>query len=319
MTTPTRNRSGPSTGRVALLALGLVTLLALASAGTSVMGASGGEGADRYAVLSLAGLLFGLGLPAGLLVALALRRIPRARPSPPIRVTLLRALPATVFAVVVLSLLLVSRAELRQAVPLGPIRGEESGRIGTAMEIVGWFDGSRVRANEGEPELEPRDPDAPDSDRRRALMLVAAALGAVVAGVFVWRALRSRRTTDDDSAAGTDRRREAAHGAVVGTIDTMLSDPDPRTAIIGAYARLLEGLAASGTPRRHYEGPMEHLQRALEVLRVRPEPSRRLIELFGTARFSSHRLGPAHREAALDALRAVAADLADTPTVDVVS
>jgi hypothetical protein len=90
----------------------------------------------------------------------------------------------------------------------------------------------------------------------------------------------------------------------------MLADPDPSTAIIGAYARLLEGLAACDVGRREHEAPLEHLRRTLTILRVRPEPLRQLIGLFEVARFSTHSLTGSHRDQALSALRAAATDLA---------
>jgi hypothetical protein len=55
---------------------------------------------------------------------------------------------------------------------------------------------------------------------------------------------------------------------------------------------------------------MEHLERVLRTLDVRPGPLRQLIGLFELARFSTLPLTPSHREAALAALRSVAADMA---------
>jgi hypothetical protein len=102
----------------------------------------------------------------------------------------------------------------------------------------------------------------------------------------------------------------ALHDAMVETIDAMLADPEPRTAIIGAYARLLHSLADAGIGRHEHEAPLEHLRRALTRARVRPAPLRELIALFEIARFSSHPLSAAHREQALAALHAAATDLA---------
>jgi hypothetical protein len=106
-----------------------------------------------------------------------------------------------------------------------------------------------------------------------------------------------------------DRTRVAAHAAVIHSIDAMLAAPDNRTAIIGAYARLLEELEAIGASRRSYEGPTEHLHRVLSVLEVGPVPLRTLVRLFEVARFSEHSLNATHREEALGALREVARSL----------
>lgn len=89
----------------------------------------------------------------------------------------------------------------------------------------------------------------------------------------------------------------------------LLDDPDPRRAIIAAYAALLDGLADAGAPRATYEAPEEHLQRALRQLGVPPEPLAEVTRLFLIARFSSHPLGEPDREAARRALTAAEREL----------
>ena len=84
---------------------------------------------------------------------------------------------------------------------------------------------------------------------------------------------------------------------------------DPRRAIIAAYAMLLEGLAACAQERHPAETPLEHLERVLAALDVRPEPLRDLTTLFGEARFSDHPMTPRHVDRARAALEAAAADL----------
>jgi hypothetical protein len=83
----------------------------------------------------------------------------------------------------------------------------------------------------------------------------------------------------------------------------------PSEAIIIAYAELLEGLAACAQGRHPAETPLEHLERVLAALDVRPEPLRVLTALFGEARFSDHPMTDAHRERARAALQAAATDL----------
>jgi hypothetical protein len=123
---------------------------------------------------------------------------------------------------------------------------------------------------------------------------------------------RSRKTAvEDGPGAGLDEIRDA----VGDTIEAMLTDPDPQRAVIGAYARLLEALSASGVRRQEHEAPLEHLRRVLAGLRVRPRPLRQLIELFEIARFSTRPLTAQHREQALTCLRSAATDLtAEAPT-----
>lgn len=89
----------------------------------------------------------------------------------------------------------------------------------------------------------------------------------------------------------------------------MLADPDPRTAVIGAYARLLAALEEVGFPRRAEEAPHEHLWRSLGPLGVRRPPVHRLAELFVRARFTPHPITDEHRRAAIAALADAVGDL----------
>jgi hypothetical protein len=143
----------------------------------------------------------------------------------------------------------------------------------------------------------------------RPVPLAAAILVLVLGGaVLAWWWVGKRSAARTEAAAVTIDA-EGARGTVLRSIEAMLADPDPNTAVIGAYARLLEGLAESGVPRWKYEGPVEHLRRALTHLRVRPGPMRRLVDLFEVARFSTVTLTHEHRDEALAALREVASDL----------
>lgn len=90
---------------------------------------------------------------------------------------------------------------------------------------------------------------------------------------------------------------------------SMLADPDPRTAVIGAYGRLLTALAEAGAPRRDEEGPHEHLWRSLGPLGVRRQPLHKLAELFVLARFTPHPVDETHRQAAIAALADAVGDL----------
>ena len=152
-----------------------------------------------------------------------------------------------------------------------------------------------------------------------AVAAVAALAGMVVLGLVL--ALRGAKPRTPSEAHPTrtlvagdfavDRARAAE--AFGESIDALLTDPDPRTGIIGAYAKLLDGLSAAGLPRRPEEAPLEHLARCLEALAVPPDPLERLTELFVLARFSTHPLHEGHRLDALDALRAALGHLAEQP------
>lgn len=90
---------------------------------------------------------------------------------------------------------------------------------------------------------------------------------------------------------------------------SMLADPDPRTSVIGAYARLLTAMAEAGFPRRAEEGPHEHLWRTLGPLGVRRQPVHRLAELFVRARFTPLPVTDDDRQAAIGSLADAVGDL----------
>jgi len=217
--------------------------------------------------------------------------------------TLRRVFPGAVVAIALVGLLSISRMDLAvEPPPTGVERPHSGGREGVPLNFLDDR-GSPVRAGEGA--QGPTSPVADDRPMQVGVALLVLLVGG--AALAWWWVGRRRRAATEALAAEIDA--EAARSTVLRTIEAMLSDPDPKTAIIGAYARLLEGLAAWGVPRRSYEGPVEHLRRALARLPVRPGPIRRLVGLFEVARFSTHALTVDHRDDALEALRQVAADL----------
>jgi len=220
-----------------------------------------------------------------------------------------QVLPIFVVVVTITGLFGISQLQLDTA--LAAVDTEASGEAGEGREgrLLRFLDdrSSPVRAGEGTGEGT-----GPALLERGAIPMIAVLLlglvGSVAAFGWWWLTGRSR----DPGEAPADRvDAEAARGTVLRSIEAMLADPDPNTAVIGAYARLLEGLAAAGVPRRDFEGPVEHLRRALIRLEVRPDPVQRLVGLFEVARFSTQALTGADRNRALAALREVAGDLDD--------
>jgi hypothetical protein len=115
------------------------------------------------------------------------------------------------------------------------------------------------------------------------------------------------------AVAARRRRAVTASAQVAGDLSTLVersiaeleAERDPRRAVIAAYAGMEQSLAASGLPRDPAEAPLEYLARALVELRVDERSARRLTELFQRARFSSHEIGPASKQDAIEALVAV--------------
>lgn len=92
-------------------------------------------------------------------------------------------------------------------------------------------------------------------------------------------------------------------------LDDLRSDPDPRRAVIRAYARMERALSRHGLPRQRSEAPLEYLVRVLAELRGGGGSARRLTDLFAQAKFSSHPVGPPSKEEAIASLTALRDEL----------
>jgi hypothetical protein len=95
------------------------------------------------------------------------------------------------------------------------------------------------------------------------------------------------------------------------TLEDLEREPDPRRAVIAAWARMERGLAAAGLPRHPAEAPFEYATRVLEAALARPSSVHRLTGLFERAKFSHHPVGQADRQEAIAALRTVRRELAE--------
>jgi hypothetical protein len=92
-------------------------------------------------------------------------------------------------------------------------------------------------------------------------------------------------------------------------LEDLRREPDPRRAIVAAYARMLAVLGRLGVPRRTAEAPLEYLRRLLGELEGDPEPARRLTDLFQRAEFGRRPVTEGMRGEAIHALEAVWARL----------
>lgn len=93
------------------------------------------------------------------------------------------------------------------------------------------------------------------------------------------------------------------------TLDDLQREPDPRKAVIGAYARMERSLSLYGLPRRAAEAPLEYLGRVIADLTGSGSAARRLTRLFERAKFSEHAIDRAMKEEAIGAVVAVRDDL----------
>jgi hypothetical protein len=137
------------------------------------------------------------------------------------------------------------------------------------------------------------------------LVVAGVAVAAMVALVAAQLAADRRRRRPPRA------RGERLLELVDDTLDDLEREPDPRRAVIGAWARMERGLAAAGLPRRPAEAPFEYAARVLEAALARPASVHRLTGLFERAKFSRHVIGEADRQDAVAALRAVRGELAE--------
>jgi hypothetical protein len=132
-------------------------------------------------------------------------------------------------------------------------------------------------------------------------------LGLILLAVLAyWYAGRARKRARGELDSGLAA---AVAQAVDESLDDLRAEPDPRRAVIAAYARLERVLAAHGLPRKPAEAPMEYLGRMLTELSVTDRAARALTDLFERAKFSQHAVGAEMKDEAIAALQTVRDDL----------
>lgn len=137
-----------------------------------------------------------------------------------------------------------------------------------------------------------------------ALSVVLTLLAALA--VVAWIMFRPRRPT-----SLRERLAAAIEEVLDDAIDDMLREPDPRRAVIAAWARLERVLRIAGVPRRDAEAPVEYVTRVLGELSLSPLSLRRIADLYEWARFSTHAVTGDMRDEAVGALIAVRDQLRD--------
>ena len=85
-------------------------------------------------------------------------------------------------------------------------------------------------------------------------------------------------------------------------IDALQSLPDPRRAVIAAYASMERAFGRIGLPRRPFEAPLEFVNRILSSLPRAADDTWELTYLFELARFSQHEVDEEMRSTAVAAL-----------------
>ncbi len=115
---------------------------------------------------------------------------------------------------------------------------------------------------------------------------------------------------------GWGRRRKSASVAISTDIATLrdltdqallelLTQSDPRRAILACYALMESGLAKRGLPRSPEETALEYARRLLATAGAPPAALRSLTGLFELAGFSGHAINETMRQTAISSLRAI--------------
>ncbi|MFB7652552.1 MULTISPECIES: DUF4129 domain-containing protein [unclassified Streptomyces] len=143
------------------------------------------------------------------------------------------------------------------------------------------------------------------------LLGLLAAVVVVVVTVVVVRRLRRRGLTvpalpERAGAPAEDEDARLLLSAVHSGRRALADTGDARTAVIACYAAMEDALVASGVRRHASDSPADLLTRAADAGLAPGPAAPRLTTLFREARYSSHPMGPSHREAAAGALEEIA-------------
>ena len=139
-------------------------------------------------------------------------------------------------------------------------------------------------------------------------LIVAGVVLLVIALVTIAVAVRWL-TLDRPAGLRPAERRQATRRALEVSLDALRREPDPRRAVIAAYAAMEQSLARAGFERVHSEAPLEYLRRVLDVSGLADDRLRTLTVLFQHARFSDHPVHESMRTQAIDALGGVRATI----------
>jgi hypothetical protein len=149
------------------------------------------------------------------------------------------------------------------------------------------------------------DSNALPAGRDGSSLMIALVIVTILAVVAVALAIRWRRADAADRSAAVDRRRGTTEQAVEVGLDALRREPDPRRAIIAAYAAMERSLSRAGLGREPWEAPIEYLRRVLARALGAPEDVATMTHLFEVAKFSQHPVDESMRTSAIGALERI--------------
>jgi Domain of unknown function (DUF4129) len=138
-------------------------------------------------------------------------------------------------------------------------------------------------------------------------VIVVGSISLVVIAALGFWALQHRRERTAAKQAIPAAAEFAA--AVERTIADLRAEPDPRRAVIAAYAQMEQALGLAGLPRELSEAPREYLGRVLPQVGAGADSVGRLTSLFERAKFSPHAIDETMKEEAISALESLRDDL----------
>jgi hypothetical protein len=142
---------------------------------------------------------------------------------------------------------------------------------------------------------------------------VGTCLVLLVTAAWVVRRRRTDLPVYDLSVDELESPRRELHELIGNSIEEIEREPDPRRAVIRAYAGMESTLARHALGRRPFEAPGEYLSRAFATMRLSRHPGERLTELFERARFSEHAIGPTMKRESIAALSELSNELEAKP------
>jgi hypothetical protein len=163
------------------------------------------------------------------------------------------------------------------------------------------------------PQLRPGQEPRRDARPPELRWLPIALIGGTAALGLAYLVARRRYRLRAQSLLSDEQLTEELTALVDDTLDDLRAEPDPRRAVIAAYARMEKVLGAYGLPRRSFEAPLEYLDRIAGELHGRLPSARRLVfeltHLFEQAKFSPHAIDAGMKDDAIETLTQLRDDL----------
>lgn len=140
-------------------------------------------------------------------------------------------------------------------------------------------------------------------------MFVLFAVWTIARGLVMWGVPRfrihRRRPAAELDPLDDDPRLDLPPDIATDTARLVLTEGEPRNAIVACWLQLEAETSWAGFPRLDHETSAEYVERVIATASVDPGPITRLAALYREARFSEHPIDEVHRLAAVDALEQV--------------